>query len=459
MKYLFSLILSILSCFVLLAQHDVEVTIDGLQEEEVILGYHFGKQRLIYDTLEVTDETVRLETDDELDKGLYFLYTPNFYFEFILAESSFSLSTALGQSIEAMQVEGSKENESFRAFQKRMGALQTIQRQLVAQLDSLSGTDSLDVRSKMTSINNEMKNFQDSIIRSNPGTFFADFVKLIKGKEVPNFEEIEDEKERRQARYLYLKNNYFEGVSLNGMMRTPVIHNYVNRYFDDLIVPAPDSVIKAVDYVLTQLATEPASFRYWLVSLFNKYQESNMMGMDAVTAHMVENYYLSERVDWLPEEARQNMIKELRYIKPNLIGKQAPKFTAQDPQGNDWTLDDAAADYLVLYFYDPDCGVCKKKTPVLKENYDAIKSLGGEVVAISTITDREKWTNYVTENDLPWINLADLNYRSNFRVDYNVRSTPQVYVLDKNRNIVAKKLDVDQVTSFIQDHKEIDRTR
>jgi peroxiredoxin len=373
----------------------------------------------------------------------------------VLAEPDFSLSTAVGESIESMNVENSRENEAFKAFQKRMGALQTQQRNLEAILDSLTGPDSIAVRSQMVDVSEKMKSFQDSVISGNSDLYFADFVRLIKGKDVPDFDEIGDEKERREQRYLYLKNNYFDGISLNRMMRTPVIHSYVMRYFDDLIVPAPDSVIKAIDLVLTDLATEPPAFRYWLVSLFNKYQESNLMGMDAVTAHLVENYYLSDRVDWLPEESRQNMMKELRYIKPNLIGKQAPAFKAQDLQGNDWSLADASADYLVLYFYDPDCGVCKKKTPILKENYDEIRSLGGEVVAVSTITDRQKWENYVTENDLPWINLADLNYKSNFRVDYNVRSTPQVYVLDKDRKIVAKKLDVDQVAGFIRDHQEI----
>jgi peroxiredoxin len=164
---------------------------------------------------------------------------------------------------------------------------------------------------------------------------------------------------------------------------------------------------------------------------------------------------LSDRVNWMEEKAKNDLKDEIKFIKPNIIGKDAPMLYLVDTLMKPTVVQTLPADYLVLFFYDPDCGVCKKKTPVLKENYAAIKKLKGEVVAICTITETDKWKKYVKTNELNWVNLADPQYRSNFRMDYNVRSTPQVYIIDKDRKIVAKKLDVEQVVNFLEEHTRL----
>ncbi|MEQ8535019.1 MAG: hypothetical protein RIB86_24405, partial [Imperialibacter sp.] len=54
-------------------------------------------------------------------------------------------------------------------------------------------------------------------------------------------------------------------------------------------------------------------------------------------------------------------------------------------------------------------------------------------------------------------NAADPYYRSNMRRDYNVRTTPQVYILDKNKKIIAKKLEVEQLAGFIEQYRAVQR--
>jgi hypothetical protein len=92
---------------------------------------------------------------------------------------------------------------------------------------------------------------------------------------------------------------------------------------------------------------------------------------------------------------------------------------------------------------------------VLLEAYQKLKSQNVEVLAVCTVTDMEKWKNYVAEQKLDWKNAADPFYKSNFRQEYNVRSTPVIYVLDKDKKIIAKKLDVDQLEEFIMNHRRI----
>ena len=43
-------------------------------------------------------------------------------------------------------------------------------------------------------------------------------------------------------------------------------------------------------------------------------------------------------------------------------------------------------------------------------------------------------------------------------MEYNVRTTPQVYVLDQQRKIIAKKLDVEQLVDFLENYELFDQT-
>ena len=78
-----------------------------------------------------------------------------------------------------------------------------------------------------------------------------------------------------------------------------------------------------------------------------------------------------------------------------------------------------------------------------------------EVVAANIKKDINKWKNYIKEKNLNWINLADPKLQSNFRYEYNLETTPIIYVLDDQKKIKAKKLDVDQLEDFIKKQKEI----
>lgn len=129
-------------------------------------------------------------------------------------------------------------------------------------------------------------------------------------------------------------------------------------------------------------------------------------------------------------------------IKPNFIGNPAPELVLWDTLGAEVNIRDIDANYLVLYFYDPDCGHCKKKTPELYANYPDLVAKGVEVIGVDISTDEKKWKDFIKKDDLGWINLADLNNQTYFRYYYDIRSTPTVYILDKDKKIRVKKIDV-----------------
>jgi thiol-disulfide isomerase/thioredoxin len=110
-----------------------------------------------------------------------------------------------------------------------------------------------------------------------------------------------------------------------------------------------------------------------------------------------------------------------------------------------------------LLFWDANCGKCKEEIPKIMELYKAQNAKTNlnankkvEVYGVGMTPDPKEWKKYIHENKLPWINVNDPNHESNFRKFYDVYSTPVIYLLDENKNIVAKRLSTEQLKEFIE---------
>ncbi len=62
--------------------------------------------------------------------------------------------------------------------------------------------------------------------------------------------------------------------------------------------------------------------------------------------------------------------------------------------------------------------------------------------------------NMLKSNKLDWINGWDPERRTNFGYYYNVETTPMIYILDRDKTIIAKKLSVDDIPSFIDTYRK-----
>jgi thiol-disulfide isomerase/thioredoxin len=112
------------------------------------------------------------------------------------------------------------------------------------------------------------------------------------------------------------------------------------------------------------------------------------------------------------------------------------------------------APYTILYFWDPDCGHCKKATPKVKAYYDKVRSKGVQVYAVCTEVEMEKWKAFIKENNLDWINVADPKLQNNFRAEFDIKTTPQIFILDKDKKIIAKKIDEETLEKIMDKELE-----
>ena len=64
--------------------------------------------------------------------------------------------------------------------------------------------------------------------------------------------------------------------------------------------------------------------------------------------------------------------------------------------------------------------------------------------------DGPKWLEYVQEHKLSqWTHVWDPYRKSNFSDNYDIYSTPVIYILDQTHKIVAKRIGVENVQPLL----------
>jgi hypothetical protein len=83
--------------------------------------------------------------------------------------------------------------------------------------------------------------------------------------------------------------------------------------------------------------------------------------------------------------------------------------------------------------------------------YDKVKDKGVEVFAVGSEYENEEWKEFIIKHELNFLNGSDgETMQSNFRNSYDVFSTPQTYLLDKDKNILSKKMSIESLEQILE---------
>ena len=132
----------------------------------------------------------------------------------------------------------------------------------------------------------------------------------------------------------------------------------------------------------------------------------------------------------------------------------------KDLNGKTHTLQSINADYTLLIFYGHTCGHCKTEIPKIKNTIDSLINLKYDIktFAVATEFDVSEWKKFIKEQKTEsWINVADISHddegnplaSSDWRDKYDIYSTPVVYLLDKEKRILAKRITHQQFAEII----------
>lgn len=467
-KIIITAFLSVISIYSFCQQingYKIDISIHGLQDSTVFLAYHLGDKQFIKDTIKLDIAGHGIFSGKEnLPQGIYMIVLPGRkYFEILMStDQYFNLNCSYSDYFNTLKFTGSDENTAFVEYQKKWMVLQQQASALAKRTqDNKQNNDSLKILSSMQKLQEEnMKVYLKSIVNENNGNLLATLVKALLPLEVPEFPIPTGTQNPDSVRWIhnynYNKDHFFDNVDLTDerLLRTPILYARLNTFFTNVVIQSADSINKEIDRVINKCQKNYKVFQFVAVYLFNHFRESEIMGHDAVMVKLADDIYLSGKADWVTKEFKDDLKKQIDLIRPNLIGKKAQDLVMDSYKGIFVSLYDVSKEFTILYFWEPDCGHCQVETPKLKAYYDKAKNESIEVFAVCTTADKAKWTKYIEDNKLTWINGWDPKRDSHFDYYYNVQSTPMVYILDKNKKIIAKKLAVEDIGSYIDNYRK-----
>ena len=440
--------------------HKITFELKNYEASELIIGFYYGEQTLVKDTLRTdkADGKFVLEGEEPLKHGVYLLLTQpeSEFIQFIVNEDQeFTLITDKNDLGE-VKFNGSEENELFYNYLDFIKDRRVEAKELQAQkerLDSL-GKSTDDVTKKIQKVNEKVQSKQSEVVAQDPNSIVALLINANKQLEVPEYEGTEEEIQVQKLNYY--KAHFFDHIPLDReeILRTPFLHDKVEYYLERLTHTHPDSINKSLDHILSKAKPAEDNYRYYLSHFLNKYHGSKVVGYDAVYVHLALKYYSNGEAPWVDEENLNKILDKARRTKPLLIGKQAPDFTAKDKEGTAYTLSKIDADYKVLMFWKPDCGHCKKAMPHVVEFQDKFIDRGVRV--ISFCTDGAKkieacWEGVEEKNMGNLLNLADKERRSRAQAKFYATSTPYIYILDREGEILMKRIGAEQLEQVMEE--------
>lgn len=448
--------------------------VKGAADSTIYLANYFGKKLYYRDTAKADSKGYFEFTGKKmLDGGMYAVVLPGTkYFEIIVREPEIYLETDTANFTSFMVVKDSKENTIFYDYikfinRKRMESQpwknkkDQLKKQIKAEDIKKKDKDALeaelkDVEARLAAIDSTVFAYQKSAVADNKETLVAKLLNCNIDIELPEPPLKEDGTKDETFQYHYYRRHFFDNVDFNedDLVRSPIYHSKLERFFKKTIIQHPDTITKWADRILDQIpATSKDLWRYTVHHITYTYETSKLICMDAVFVHMAENYYNKGLCYWMDDKKLKKVKDRTEKLKPTLCGKKAPYLNLMSLDETEFkSLYEIPADNTILIFWDSGCGHCKKEMPKLKELYADFKDKSVEVYAVGTEFETKEWKKYLNEKEmLDWINVSDNPvYPDNFRNIYDIFSTPKIFLLDKDKNIKAKGIGVSQLREILE---------
>lgn len=426
----------------------IETTIKGFKDSTFVIG-HFNRNRTQF----IPKDTAKadgaghmvFEGKTDLPGGLYVVLFPGNgrWIEFLYSgkETNFSMTTDTTDVIGNMKIKGSRENEIFYAYQnelikkeKEVGALQKEKNEV-----------------KIKAARDDFKAYREKFLKENAKTFAVQLLGMSTDPEIPPAPKLANGRTDSVWVFNYYKKHYWDGFDFSDtrILRTPFFEPRLERYIKNLVVQTPDSLIKEADFLIKKASVNDDIKSFVVYYIASQYENPKTVGTEDVWVHLAEKYYLSGEMG-ISDESKKRISEKVNTLKYLLVNKPFPALSVFDPTGKKVSVQSIAADYTVLFFYAPTCGHCKEASPVLKAFYEKNKASGVKVMTISTEHNVEEWKSFLTTYKMDgMINTFDSMKEIDFNRKFDVVTTPTVYVLDKNKKIIARKMPVDQLDDFL----------
>tara|TARA_R110000868_G_scaffold160412_4_gene390013 strand:- start:6071 stop:7396 length:1326 start_codon:yes stop_codon:yes gene_type:complete len=162
-------------------------------------------------------------------------------------------------------------------------------------------------------------------------------------------------------------------------------------------------------------------------------------------ANYISDTYLIDIAKTLNDQV---LIDGLVQFKNTSMESKAPDFRLDGTENGKKLSDLSGSEYYVIVFWSSTCSHCLNEIPQLENFIKTLKKGELQVIAVGLEDDEKSWATAIKKSP-EFIHVLGLGKWDNEIGDkYDVTATPTYFVLDKNKRIIAKPIDIEALESF-----------
>ncbi|MCW0483908.1 redoxin domain-containing protein [Gaoshiqia sediminis] len=440
--------------------YSIRLSLSGHANSQVLVTYYYFGNIYVKDTLQTNPEGLALFFGSKsLQQGIYQLYfDQEKQVDFLVGQDQ-NFEISLENKTSSPQIKGAWESEKFQEYLNRVAEQKSRYDTITAKKEQYKNQPD-----SVSRYNQQLRKMNENLtsFRLEEGLKFADsfYGNFMTANQVPKPEEnqlpaasLKNDSLRWVYEYNYRAKHYWDYFDLSDlrMWHTPYIKERLNNFLNKVLLQHPDTVLPAAIRLIEKHRNNKAIFQNLTSFILNNSIQSRIMGIENVFVGLAEKYYLSGQAFWVDAQTLDYIRQEVAIRKNNLMGNTASELLLEDANGEFHSLKQQATNYTVVAFWEPECGHCKTEIPRLyQEVFLKANPSNLSVYAVYTMNDKDSWLRFVEEHQIrDWLNVWDPHQSSNFRYLYGVRTTPSLFLLDKDKKIIAKNMDVSNLKQIL----------
>ncbi len=452
--------------------YDIKIKIKDFKSPKTLLCYYYGDQTFLVDSAQVDtlNGSMRFTQNKKLPEGVYFIAKPEgVVMDFIVAGwKDFSVTTTMNAVYDSAKVENSRENEVFFDY---MRAIQhtAVQSAKIKEINELlrRAKDRQAVAEnerKFVELYQNLEKTLKNIIQDNQGLYITKLLTANQQPIVPdNIKPYTDENKINPLYPYYVAQNYWNNFDFSDerLLRSPYFITKLKEYVSRVAPPSQDSINVYVDLLLERMKSQPLFYKYTLKWLTQWCDEdgsgkaNDAYFSESLFIHLVDTYH-GLKMSGTDTFTLQRLTYKATAFRTNRIGVVAPNFSLPDTLGALKSLSDSVRKnpnttlfYTLVAFYSPICSHCQERMPKFAE---ILKTVNPEILKIYTIdTDgnHDMWLEFIHKLGMNATHLIDSKSESDLQKLYGSWNLPALYLLDKDKKIVAKNITPERLALIV----------
>ena len=444
--------------------YDIQLTINGLSKGVCKFGYYYGENAFLLDSARVDSATamVRFQGKTKLEEGMYFIAVPNqMPIDLVIdSDANFVISTDVKEIFDSLKIQGSKENEAYVLYQKKLNRYRKQMEQAEFNLNLLQRATRdpesfKPIRDNMAQERKILELFTEGFYKNYSNLLCIKFLKAASSPKIPeNIKPIFNTNSPNPIYYKYAREHLWDNFDFTDkrMLRSKIINSKLTLHLQQLTFQQIDSLQNSIDWIVKKASVNAKIKAYVLMNIANRFDNNYAPGADRILVYVVDKYFPNEKDTSITDIAT---LTRLRYKadmnRPNLTGNIAKEMRLMRPDSSFLSLSSIASKYTMLYFYSPLCTHCQSKTPNVYEIFSKYKEKGVVCYAVNTDQEFDYWKNYIEEKKLDWFNVIDLQKAANtWERDYVAFNLPVIYLLDADKKILMKRVEPERLETVLK---------